>query len=200
MTKTIIHYTDYKSPYAYLAVEDTVKLEEDFDIDLDWRPYTLDIPSYLGDVEGRDAHQWRKVKYSYMDCRREANKRGLVLKGPKIIYDSRDANIALLYAKERDGIVALSRLVFERFFTHTIYIEDRQQVKQAIQDAGMDASEFDAFADGPGGIAHDQIRADAERMGVFGVPAYLVDNELFWGGDRLPALREQLAAMGLTRA
>ena len=69
MTKTVIAYIDYKSPYAFLAKNPTYGLFDDFRADIDWRPYTLDIPSYLGsaevDAEGkvlaesRNAHQWR---------------------------------------------------------------------------------------------------------------------------------------------
>ena len=84
MTKTVIAYTDYKSPYAYLAKNLTYGLFDDFRADIDWRPYSLDIPSYLGSAEvddkgnvvreARNAHQWRRVKYSYMDCRRRAER------------------------------------------------------------------------------------------------------------------------------
>ena len=84
-------YIDFKSPYAYLAKDPARDLERRFDISLDWLPYILDIPSYLGsarlDAEGsvieenRNAHQWRRVRYSYMDCRRQARKRGLVIRG-----------------------------------------------------------------------------------------------------------------------
>ena len=83
--QTIIVYTDYKSPYAYLAKDLAYELERDFAVRLDWRPYVLDIPSYLGsarvDASGnvleelRNPHQWRRVRYSYMDCRREATRR-----------------------------------------------------------------------------------------------------------------------------
>ncbi|MEA2772142.1 MAG: hypothetical protein QOD93_5104, partial [Acetobacteraceae bacterium] len=46
--RTLTVYTDYKSPYAYLAKDLAYELERDFPIRLDWRPYILDIPSYLG--------------------------------------------------------------------------------------------------------------------------------------------------------
>jgi len=203
MTLEITHYTDFKSPYAYLALEATLQLALDFDVTIDFLPYTLDIPSYLGDVENRDAHRWRKVKYAYMDCRRQANKRGLTLRGPKKIYDSREIDTALLYVKERadepDSLRAFAGLVFERFFTHTIDVEDRAQVEQAIQDAGIDPGGFDAFLDGSGGAAHDRIRAEAESMGVFGVPTYLIEGELFWGGEKIPEIRDRLTVMGLAK-
>ena len=45
---TILVYSDYKSPYAFLAKDLIYELEGDFEINLEWLPYTLDIPSYLG--------------------------------------------------------------------------------------------------------------------------------------------------------
>ena len=74
MSGAIITYTDYKSPYAFLAKEMTYALEREFEVEVDWRPYTLDIPAYLGDAkvdeqgnvvaENRNPHQWRRVRYS----------------------------------------------------------------------------------------------------------------------------------------
>jgi 2-hydroxychromene-2-carboxylate isomerase len=63
MSGTIIrHYTDYKSPYAFVAVQPTYALEEEFDVTVEWLPYTLDIADYLGSVDERSAHQWRRVR------------------------------------------------------------------------------------------------------------------------------------------
>ena len=94
---TILVYSDYKSPYAFLAKDLIYELEDQFDVHLEWLPYTLDIPSYLGSARldergdviesSRNAHQWRRVRYSYMDCRRQARKRGLVVLGTRKIWD-----------------------------------------------------------------------------------------------------------------
>src|SRR5258705_6356469 len=96
--RTIRLYSDYKSPYAYLAKDLAYELERETGVQLDWLPYTLDIPAYLGSAkvdakggvleESRNAHQWRRGKYNYMDCRREANRRGLTIPGPQKIFDS----------------------------------------------------------------------------------------------------------------
>lgn len=75
-------YTDYKSPYAYVANKPLFDLEKSHDIELEWLPYTLRIAEYLGSVDDRSPHYWRKVRYAYMDARRYANEQGLVLKGP----------------------------------------------------------------------------------------------------------------------
>ena len=44
----LIVYVDIKSPYAFVAKDPTRRLAESLDIRVDWRPLTLDIPSYLG--------------------------------------------------------------------------------------------------------------------------------------------------------
>jgi len=56
-------YIDYKSPYAYLAKDPAYRLERDVGIEIDWLPYILDIPAYLGsakvDAAGRVLEQDR---------------------------------------------------------------------------------------------------------------------------------------------
>src|SRR6516165_85229 len=112
---TVTAYIDYKSPYAYLAKDLAYELEDDFSIRVDWLPYVLDIPSFLGSArvddsgkvveELRNPHQWRRVRYSYMDCRRQARKRGLVIRGPQKIWDSSLAAIGMLCAKRQGSEV-----------------------------------------------------------------------------------------------
>jgi 2-hydroxychromene-2-carboxylate isomerase len=66
-------YTDYKSPYAFVANAKLFALEDDEGVALEWLPYTLKIAEFMGTVEERTPHFWRKVRYSYMDARRFAN-------------------------------------------------------------------------------------------------------------------------------
>ena len=54
---TITVYTDYKSPYAYLAKDLAYELERDCAVRLDWRPYILDIPLLPG---FRAGGRWRQ--------------------------------------------------------------------------------------------------------------------------------------------
>jgi 2-hydroxychromene-2-carboxylate isomerase len=204
--RTVTVYSDYKSPYAYLAKDLVYDLERDFPVRVDWLPYTLDIPSALGSArvddngrvieEQRNAHQWRRVRYSYMDCRRQARKRGLVIRGPRKIWDSTVASRGLLYAK-RQGDVVLRRyhdIVFERFWMRELDIEDPDVVGRVLAEAGADIAGFPAYLVGEGQQELEQICRAAEQIGVFGVPTFVLDGELFWGREHLPDIREMLAA------
>lgn len=42
----VVLWSDYVSPYAFVAKAWAYELEADYEIDLEWRPYTLDIASF----------------------------------------------------------------------------------------------------------------------------------------------------------
>ncbi len=204
----IAHYFDYKSPYAYLAQQGTFDLARELGVEIEWRPYELDIPAYLGaaelDRDGRDLigtrspHQWRRVRYAYMDCRREAARRGLVILGPRRIFDSSTAHIGMLYARERGDFERYHERVFERFFRRELDLEDAAAIRGVLEETGVESGGFPDFLAGEGRDEYRRIVVDAEAAGVFGVPSWLVDGELYWGNERLAHVRERIAA-GLKR-
>jgi 2-hydroxychromene-2-carboxylate isomerase len=204
--QTVTVYIDYKSPYAYLAKDPAYELERDYAVRLDWLPYILDIPSFLGsarvDADGRvvedarNAHQWRRVRYSYMDCRRQAQKRGLVIRGPQKIWDSSLSACGMLYAK-RHGEAVLRRyhdMTFERFWRRELDIEDPGVMAGVLAEVGADSAGFAPYSAGDGRQELDGICRAAEAIGVFGVPSFVIDGELFWGREHLPDIRERLVA------
>ncbi len=204
MTKTLTIFSDYKSPYADLAVGPADALADDFDVALDWRPFTLDIPAYLGDAKvdeagavlhaERNAHQWRRVKYSYMDCRRYARLQNLTILGPRKIFDSRVANTALLFALAQDRLRPFHDMAFERFFRRQLATEDPAAVADLLAEAGVKAEGFDDYQAGAGRAELDRIQHQAEEAGIFGVPTFVLDGDIFWGREHLPLIRDLLAA------
>jgi 2-hydroxychromene-2-carboxylate isomerase len=195
---TVTLWSDYVSPYAFVAKAGAYALEADYDIVLLWRPYTLDIASYMGSVEARDPHHWRRVRYSYMDARRLANKQGLTLRGPKRIYTARPANAGMLYAQRHGVFRAYNDLVFDRFWRRELDPESVEAIAAVFDELGVPQG-FTSFLAGEGGAEHDRVRGEAEASGVFGVPTFVLDGELFWGGDRIGLLRERLDEKGVRR-
>ena len=211
MTRPLRLYIDYKSPYAYLAVAPAYRLAEETGAEIDWLPYILDIPAYLGsarvDAEGRvleqnrNAHQWRRVKYSYRDVRREANRAGLTIRGTQKIWDSSLAGIGLLYARKHGAFRAYNDEVFARFWKRDLDIEDVAVLADVLNRAG--ARGFAGYAAGEGRQelqavqeeAEAKAKAKAKAKGVFGVPSFLFsDGELYWGREHLPRVKEILCS------
>jgi 2-hydroxychromene-2-carboxylate isomerase len=130
--------------------------------------------------------------YAYMDCRREAARRGLVIRGPRKIYDSSIAQIGFLWAARAGRIRPYHDRVFEKFWKRALDIEDPAAIRAELAAAAIDDAGFVAFVAGEGRALHNRLRVEAEAKGVFGVPSYLVDDELFWGGERIERVRERL--------
>jgi len=191
-------YIDLKSPYAYLAIDPTRAMARAAGVPVDWRPFTLDIPSYLGsaklDRKGkvatsqRSAQQWTGVKYAYMDVRRYANLTGKTVRGTVKIWDSSLAGIAMLWAK-RQGAEVFDRFLDEayvRFWKRDLDAEDAAVLASVLRHVGAEVDGFSAYAEGPGRALHDETNRAAFDAGVFGVPTYLVGDEMWFGREHLP--------------
>ena len=201
-TAPLIVYVDIKSPYAFVARDPTRRLAQALGIRVDWRPLTLDIPSYLGsarlDDKGRVAEanrtssQWRSVRYAYRDARRYARLGGFTLRGTVKIWDTSLVHIGMIWLKSHDDESALERyldIVYERFWRREFDAEDAAAVAGAVAEAGGDLAGFDAFLDGPGREQHDAMQAAIFDAGIFGVPSYVVDRDLFFGRENLPMVQ-----------
>ena len=199
--KPLIAYMDFKSPYAYLAKDPTWQLEDDFGIAIDWRPLTLNIPSFLGSAkvnetgkvveENRTPRQWEGVRYAYMDAKRYARLNNILIYGPRKIWDSSLAGIGMLWT-ERSGRKVLKRYVdiaYERFWRRELDIEDETVVAGVVAEAGGDEQGYLAFLNGEGRPEHDALQAQLHDAGIFGVPSYVIDGEVFFGREHLPAVR-----------
>ncbi|MDP6979151.1 MAG: DsbA family protein [Myxococcota bacterium] len=193
-------YIDLKSPYAYLAIEPTRDMARALGVEVDWRPFTLDIPSYLGsaklDKKGkvakskRSPQQWKGVKYAYMDARRYANLTGKTVRGTIKIWDSSLAGIAMLWAKAQ-GPEAYDRFldtVYPPFWNRELDIEDVAVFESVLKKAGLETIGFESYASGEGRALHDEVNTRAFDGGVFGVPTFLVEDEAWFGREHLPRI------------
>jgi 2-hydroxychromene-2-carboxylate isomerase len=200
----LIVYLDYKSPYAFLAMEPTLALGNELGIEIDWRPFTLDITSYLGSArlnkagtvveEKRSAGQWARVKYAYYDVRRYGSMRGHTIRGAVKMWDSSLAGIGMLWAKEQGPATlrTYSTIVYERFWKRNLDLEDAGVIETVLNEAGADTKGFQDYASGDGRVAYAHLQRAAFDAGIFGVPTYVIDGELFFGREHLPRIRWML--------
>ncbi|MEQ8991391.1 MAG: DsbA family protein, partial [Pseudomonadales bacterium] len=199
--RPLIVYLDFKSPYAYLAWEPARQMARDLGIAVDWRPFVLDIPSYLGSArldergkvaaQRRSAEQWSGVKYAYFDCRRYANLRGLTVRGTVKIWNTDLAALGMLWARAQgDGVLeAYVDAVYPPFWRRELDVEDPAEIARLLQAAGASLQGFDAFCRGPGQAANAALQQSAFEAGIFGVPTFVVGGEVFFGREHLPRLR-----------
>jgi len=199
--KPLILYIDFKSPYAYIAKDPAYAIEDQFGIEIDWRPLTLDIPSYLGsarlDAQGKVAEsnrtpqQWSGVKYAYRDARRYASLHNLTLRGTTKIWDSSLAGIGMEWAKSQGRAILRSYIdrVYEPFWKRELDIEDPLVIESVLATSGADLSGFADYRNGDGRARHEARQRKIFDAGIFGVPSFIIDGELFFGREHLPRVR-----------
>src|SRR5262245_29222909 len=178
-------YSDYKSPYAYLAFEPAFALAGRYRIRLRWIPFQLRLK---GKGE-RSLYSEYKVKYSYLDARRWANKRGgIVLKGPLKIYDSTPALIGGLFAEMKGRLLDYSLQVYAAFFRRELEIDQVDAIAGVIANLGLSADDYRRYVAAEGARRYEEAQATAEADRIFGVPLFIFEAEPFWGCDRMTLL------------
>src|SRR5215471_9653581 len=155
-------YSDFKSPYAYLAFDPGMTLGQRFNVRVRWIPFQLRLK---GKGE-RSVYSEYKVKYSYMDARRWAEPQGRLLD--------------------------FGRTAFKKFFLREFEADQPEAVARLIADIGLSDRHYLEYLAGEGREAYDRCQAEAAADHVFGVPFFLFAGEPFWGYDRLALLEQRL--------
>ncbi len=186
-------YSDYKSPFAYLAFDPAFALEKRFRIRLRWIPFQLRIK---GKGE-RSLYSEHKARYSYLDARRWAEPRGLTIRGPLKVYDTTPALIGGLFSQSQGRLLEYSRRVYELFFRRELEVDQRDAVAAVIANLGMSVDEYRKYLSDEGAVAYQRAQHEAADDHVFGVPLFFFDGEPFWGHDRILVLEERLTQAGL---
>jgi len=192
--ETLKLYYDYKSPFTYVAMAPAFELPEHYAVELRWMPFLLRIK---GPGQRSVYSDW-KAKYSYMDARRAANRRGgLRILGPQKIYDSAPALVGGLFAGHEGFFRPYSEAVFERFFRRELEIDVPAEIAKLVDELGASGEAYLRFRAGDGARELDASIEEGHADRVFGVPIFVFRDELFWGQDRIPLLEERLAEAGL---
>jgi 2-hydroxychromene-2-carboxylate isomerase len=192
-TREVKMYSDYKSPFAYLAFDPAFALEQRYRIRLRWIPFQLRIK---GKGE-RSLYSEYKTRYSYLDARRWAKARGLVIRGTVKVYDTTPALIGGLFAEQHGRLLDYSRRVYELFWKREFAADEPDVVADVIASLGMSADDYRRYLSGDGALAYQRAQDEAAADHVFGVPLFFFNGEPFWGHDRIPMLEERLTEAGL---
>ena len=185
-------YIDFKSPYSYVAVRPLLELAQSEGVALEWLPFCIKLNAAETGAKPAAIYTMKKIRYLYMDVRRFAKPQGLIIKGPERLFDGRVSGIAMLCAQRHGVFEAYRDIVFERFFKRELDIDSEPAIMAVLLELGIDEGGFKSFLAGEGSRLFDEIRREAETLGVFGVPTMVYNNELFWGNDRVELLRQRL--------
>ncbi|RZL92333.1 MAG: 2-hydroxychromene-2-carboxylate isomerase [Variovorax sp.] len=184
--KHIDFYLDFISPYAYLAFERLPEALEGVSYSVRYKPLLLGaLLKHHGQLGPAEVPPKREWTYRHVQWLGHAN--GIPIEMPATHPYNPLPHLRLSLATSTDGCI--SRQVAETIF---------RDVWRGGGEAG-DASRLAALSarltlqSDPGSDAvKAQLKANTDEAvarGVFGVPAFAVDDRLIWGFDGLPMLR-----------
>ena len=180
---------DFASPYGYLAAARIETLARAAELELVWRPMLLG-PIFAGQAADGSPYQpmgAAERRYRWRDVERSCAFHGLALRRPSSYPRNglQAARVALLGADQSWGS-AFTRAVYEANFVRDLDITDLDVLACLLEAAGVAAAEVIARSQAL--ETKERLRAQVRRamdLGIFGVPSFVVDGELFWGNDRL---------------
>jgi 2-hydroxychromene-2-carboxylate isomerase len=199
MSEPIDFVFDFVSPYSYLASERIDALAAKFGRKVKWRPVLLGgIVKALGTVPL--LKQPGQADYSVKDFERSARFMSIPYKHPANFPVSTVAASRAYYwlhgqdcGKARD----FAHRVFRTYFVEGRDVSDIAVLLELAEATGADRAALEPGMQDQ--AIKDRLREETDgavTRGIFGAPWIVVDNEPFWGADRLPQIEKWLETGG----
>lgn len=203
MSSAIDFYFDFSSPFGYLCSERIESVAQRHGRAIVWHPILLGA---VFKVSGQRplVDSPLKGEYSLMDIRRAAREHDIPYVHPeRFPISSVAACRSVCWLQEhpdnalRRQTVDWIHTLFRAFYTDGRAIDAPDTLQALASENGLDASAMAQALAEPSikQRLHEEVDAAIAR-GVFGSPTLIVDDEMFWGNDRLEQLDRWLARGG----
>jgi 2-hydroxychromene-2-carboxylate isomerase len=185
MSQTIEVWFEFASTYSYPGVHQLSRYEG---VPFTYRPFLLGpIFAAQGWSTSPFNLQPAKGRYMWRDLERLCEAAGLPLQRPTQF--PRNGLLAARVAVAHQGeawIGEFIRRVYRANFAEDQDISSAEVLGPLLAALGCDPGEVLMRAESPATkqLLRDQTQRALE-LGIFGAPMFVVDGELFWGGDRL---------------
>ncbi len=197
---SIDFYFDCSSPWTYLGFHRMVALADELGVEVNWKPilvggvFNAVNPSVQAN---RDNPVEAKVAYQSKDMADWAAHAGITITWPPTVFpvNSVKAMRGCLVAAAQGKLVDFARAAFEAYWGADRDISQDEVMGGIAASAGLDGA---ALLEACG---RDEIkgalRANTEELiarGGFGSPTIFVGDDMYFGNDRLPLVREAIRA------
>ena len=178
---------DFGSTYSYVGA---MRVEAECaraGVRVEYRPFLLGpiFSELLGIKDSPYNVQPVRGKYMWRDLERLCGKHGLPWRRPSVF--PRSSVLAARVALASEAVIGpLTRAIFRASFAEDLDISDAGILRKLVDSAGEDGVRAIELAQTPEIKARLRANtAEAQQIGIFGAPDFVVDGELFFGQDRL---------------
>ena len=187
-------YFDFISPYSYIAIAEIASHGPPPGARLTYAPVVygaiLTATGLIGPAENE-----AKRQYMFLDVMRRAERLGIPFEGPPAHpFRTLKALRAVCVFLDRPEAPRLVEQLAHACWGEGADLTDLAVLQRVVADVGLDASDLGSRIADPT-VKHQltDLTRRAMQRGVFGVPTFDLDGELFWGHDRMDDLADRLA-------
>jgi 2-hydroxychromene-2-carboxylate isomerase len=186
MIKQFDFYFDFASPYTFLAHKEIRRVEKEYSTKIHYKPVFLGgILKTLGNKANIDIPI--KAKYMIKDCKLWADKYKINFKFNNYFpISTLNLMRGVLVTAQKKKNHNFINSIFDAIWVNNLNLNNDLVIKKILINLKINPKTFLQE------ISEQNIKDDlkkrtdqAIKIGIFGLPTFLVNKKLFWGQDRL---------------
>ena len=185
MTRSIEFYFDFISPYSFLAYKKLKSLNKNNEININYKPILLGGLHKLGNITA-PAFNERKMKNMKNDCELVAIKNNIEFRwNDKFPLNSLNLMRGYLVINEKLQKKFFD-LCFDAYWKDNIDLSIERNFQNILDICLINKDYF--FKEIQDQKIKDKLKQltnNAFKQDIFGAPTFVVNNQIFWGQDRL---------------
>lgn len=186
--KKIEFWFSIGSTYTYLSVIRLKEVEEKFGVKFSWQPFS--VRKIMLEMDNVPFPPTKQVKADYMwrDIERRAYSYGFEAKvpAPYPLKKFDFANSVAVLGVQEGWCAEYVSATYRRWFVDGLEPGSEPNVSESLREIGQQPENvLKLAADDKIQKAYLKQTEQAQSKNIFGSPSFIVDDELFWGDDRL---------------
>ena len=192
MTKYLDFYFDFISPYSFLAFKKLNLLNRDNEININYKPILLGGLHNLGKITP-PAFNERKLKNMKNDCELIASKNNIDFRW-NAQFPLNSLYLMRGYLVVDDNLKKkFFEICFDAYWKNNEDISNEETIKNILSKCEINHNDFET------GIKDQKIKDELKNLtniafnnDIFGAPTFVINNNLYWGQDRLGYALDEL--------
>jgi 2-hydroxychromene-2-carboxylate isomerase len=202
MTVNVEVFYSFQSPYSYLALDQIYEIEEGYNIELLWQPFSAKASGQPVPQTGVIPD---KLSYLFEDTKRIAEERGLSLiypeAWPEAEFDPGRITRGAVIANDLGVLLAYNVKVFNKWWGLGENPNEDEFMNELCEDLDIDLGDF--LSKVSSADTRERVKGIYKRgrkLGVFDTPTFIINGtERIVGIDKIPYLMSRLDKMGLKK-
>ena len=186
--KNIDFYFSIGSTYTYLSVTRILDVEKDYQVKFNWKPFSVRVIMKEMDNIPFPKDKLNKVNYMWRDIERRAKSYGFSAKTP-VPYPLSEfdlANQIAIYGLNEGWGIEFTQLTYKKWFQDGKEPAIDPSISEICEELNLNKDEV--ILNAKSKKIEDKYLSNtnsARNNKIFGSPSFIVNNEIFWGDDRM---------------